>query len=82
MIARIVIQWFLEQMAMHQTSILLLIVLLESHGRSANWDDLPYDPVAKVCFVEQGFLATIPNDNVIVRFHKIDDHSRREKLKL
>ena len=35
-----------------------------------------------VCFVEQGFLATIPNDDVIVRFHKMDGHNRREKLKL
>ena len=35
-----------------------------------------------VCFVEQGFLATIPNDDVIVRFHKIHGHSCRDKLKL
>ena len=35
-----------------------------------------------VCFVEQGFLATVPNDDVIVRFHKMDGHNRREKLKL
>ena len=35
-----------------------------------------------VCFVEQGFLATIPNDDVIVRFHKMNGHNRREKLKL
>ena len=35
-----------------------------------------------VCFVEQGFLATVPNDDVIVHFHKMDGHNRREKLKL
>jgi hypothetical protein len=35
-----------------------------------------------VCFVEQGFLATIPNDDVIVRFHKMNGHNHREKLKL
>ena len=35
-----------------------------------------------VCFVEQGFLATIPNDDVIVRFHKMNGHNRRKKLKL
>ena len=35
-----------------------------------------------VCFVEQGFLATVPNDDVIVHFHKMDGHNRREKLKV
>ena len=35
-----------------------------------------------VCFVEQGFLATVPNDDVIVHFHKMDGHNRSEKLKL
>jgi hypothetical protein len=33
-----------------------------------------------ICFVEQGFLATIPIDIVIVWFHKMEDCSRREKL--
>ncbi|XP_039811811.1 uncharacterized protein LOC120674744 [Panicum virgatum] len=30
-----------------------------------------------VCFVEQEFLATIPIDDVITRFHKMDDRNRR-----
>ena len=30
-----------------------------------------------ICFVEQGFFATIPINDVIVRFHKMEDHSRR-----
>lgn len=34
-----------------------------------------------ICFVEQGFLLTIPIHDVIVRFHTMDGHSRREKLK-
>ena len=30
-----------------------------------------------ICFVEQGFFATIPIDDVIVRFHKMEDRNRR-----
>jgi len=33
-----------------------------------------------VCFVEQEFLATIPIDDVITRFHKMDDRNRRGNL--
>ena len=33
-----------------------------------------------ICFVEQGFLATIPIDDVIVCFHKMEDRSRRGTL--
>lgn len=33
-----------------------------------------------ICFVEQGFLATIPLDDVIAHFHKMEDRNRREKL--
>jgi hypothetical protein len=29
-----------------------------------------------ICFVESGFLATIPIDDVIVRFHKMEDRNR------
>jgi hypothetical protein len=30
-----------------------------------------------VCFVEQGFLPTIPIDDVIVCFHRMEDRSHR-----
>ena len=33
-----------------------------------------------VCFVEQEFLATIPIDDVITRFHKMEDRNRRGNL--
>ena len=33
-----------------------------------------------ICFIELGFLATIPIANVIVRFHKMKDRSRRGTL--
>jgi hypothetical protein len=33
-----------------------------------------------ICFVESGFLATIPIDDVIVRFHKMEDRNRRGKI--
>ena len=33
-----------------------------------------------ICFVEQGFFATIPINEVIVRFHKMEDRSRRGTL--
>jgi hypothetical protein len=33
-----------------------------------------------ICFVEPGFLATIPTDDVIVRFHKMEDRTRRGKI--
>jgi hypothetical protein len=33
-----------------------------------------------VCFVEQEFLATIPLDDVIIRFHKMEDRNRRWNL--
>ena len=33
-----------------------------------------------ICLVEQGFLATFPIDDVIVRFHKMEDRSRRGTL--
>jgi len=32
-----------------------------------------------ICFVEQGFLAKIPIDDVIDRFNKMEDRSRRKK---
>jgi len=33
-----------------------------------------------VCFVEQEFLATISIDDVITRFHKMEDRNRRGNL--
>jgi hypothetical protein len=33
-----------------------------------------------VCFVEQEFLATIPINDVIIRFHKMEDRNRRGNL--
>jgi hypothetical protein len=33
-----------------------------------------------ICFVEQGFLDTIPIDDVIIRFHKMEDRNRRGKM--
>ena len=30
-----------------------------------------------ICFVEQGFLATIPIEDVIVRFNTMEDRNRR-----
>ena len=33
-----------------------------------------------ICFVEPEFLSTIPIKDVIVRFHKMEDHSRIGKL--
>jgi hypothetical protein len=33
-----------------------------------------------ICFVEPEFLSTIPIEDVMVRFHKMEDRSRREKL--
>jgi hypothetical protein len=33
-----------------------------------------------VCFVEQEFLATIPLDDVIIRFHNMEDRNRRGNL--
>jgi hypothetical protein len=33
-----------------------------------------------VCFVEQEFLATIPLEDVIIRFHKMEDRNRRGNL--
>lgn len=33
-----------------------------------------------ICFIEQGFLATIPIDDVTVRFHKMEGHSHRGTL--
>jgi len=33
-----------------------------------------------VCFVEPEFLSTIPIEDVIVRFHKMEDHSHIGKL--
>jgi hypothetical protein len=35
-----------------------------------------------VCFVEQEFLATIPIDDVIIRFHNVEDRNRRGNLLL
>ena len=33
-----------------------------------------------ICFVEPEFLSAIPIEDVIVRFHKMEDRSRRGKL--
>lgn len=33
-----------------------------------------------ICFVEQEFLATIALDDVIIRFHKMEDRNRRGNL--
>jgi hypothetical protein len=46
--------------------------------RNRIWDGFMNDCI--ICFVEPEFLATIPTDDVIVRFHKMEDSNRRGKI--